>query len=69
MAKKRGLQQAQQAQKVAEAQAAQAAWALDEAQAQQRARDEKLRASQATVEAMRLNRWGEDPRHAQSMLT
>ena len=56
MARRRGAQQAEQAARAAEAEAAKVAWALEAAHDQQRARDEKLRASQATVEAMRLNR-------------
>ena len=61
MARRRGAKQAEQAAEAAEEKAAKAAWALEEAHDQQRARDEKLRASQATVEAMRLNRHAPGP--------
>ena len=38
-----------------------ASWALQEAEANQRLQADKLRASQAAVEAMRLNRCGPVP--------
>ena len=56
VARRQARAEADKAAAAADAGARKAAWALEEAQAKQKAHEDKLRASQAAVEAMRLNR-------------
>ena len=56
MARRQARVHAEREAAAADAEALKAAWALENAEAAQRVQADKLRASQAAVEAMRLNR-------------